>query len=39
MDEVPEILLCEVANEVEASLVVNLLKKMESRRGAMPTRR
>ena len=25
MDEVPEILLCEVANEVEAALVVNLL--------------
>ena len=27
MDEVPEILLCEVANEVEAALVVNLLNE------------
>ena len=27
MDEVPEILLCEVANEVEATLVVNLLNE------------
>lgn len=27
MDEVPEILLCEVANEVEAALVVNLLSE------------
>jgi hypothetical protein len=26
MDEVKEVLLCEVANEVEATLVVNLLK-------------
>jgi Putative prokaryotic signal transducing protein len=29
MDEVPEVLLCEVANEVEASLVVNLLNEDE----------
>ncbi len=29
MDEVPEILLCEVANEFEAVLVVNLLKEEE----------
>jgi hypothetical protein len=27
MDEIPEILLCEVSNEVEATLVVNLLKE------------
>jgi hypothetical protein len=27
MDEVPEILLCEVANEVEATMVVNLLNE------------
>jgi hypothetical protein len=27
MDEVPEILLCEVANEVEAAIVVNLLNE------------
>jgi len=27
MDEVPEILLCEVGNEVEAALVVNLLNE------------
>jgi hypothetical protein len=27
MDEVPEIRLCEVANEVEASMVVNLLNE------------
>jgi hypothetical protein len=27
MDEVKEILLCEVSNEVEAALVVNLLKE------------
>jgi len=27
MDEVPEILLCEVADEVEAALVVNLLNE------------
>jgi hypothetical protein len=27
MDEVPEILLCEVANEVEAAMVVNLLNE------------
>jgi hypothetical protein len=29
MDEVPEILLCEVANEIEATLVVNLLQEEE----------
>ncbi len=29
MDEVKEILLCEVANEFEATLVVNLLKDEE----------
>jgi hypothetical protein len=27
MDEVPEIRLCEVSNEVEAAMVVNLLKE------------
>jgi hypothetical protein len=27
MDEIPEILLCEVGNEVEAALVVNLLNE------------
>ena len=27
MDEVPEILLCEVSNEVEAAMVVNLLSE------------
>jgi hypothetical protein len=27
MDEVPEILLCEVSNEVEAAMVVNLLNE------------
>lgn len=27
MDEVPEILLCEVENEVEAALVVNMLNE------------
>ena len=27
MDEIPEILLCEVANEVEAAMVVNLLNE------------
>jgi Putative prokaryotic signal transducing protein len=27
MDEVPEILLCEVVNEIEATLVVNLLQE------------
>lgn len=29
MDEVPEILLCEVSNEVEAAMVVNLLVENE----------
>jgi hypothetical protein len=29
MDEVKEILLCEVANEIEATLVVNLLRDEE----------
>ena len=29
MDEVKEILLCEVSNEVEATLVINLLKEEE----------
>jgi hypothetical protein len=29
MDEVPEIRLCEVANEVEAAMVVNLLNEDE----------
>jgi hypothetical protein len=29
MDEVPEILICEVADEVEAALVVNLLNEEE----------
>lgn len=29
MDEVKEILLCEVSNEIEAALVVNLLKEEE----------
>jgi hypothetical protein len=29
MDEAKEILLCEVANDVEATLVVNLLKEEE----------
>ena len=27
MDEVKEILLCEVSNEIEATLVVNLLER------------
>jgi hypothetical protein len=27
MDEVPEIRLCEVSNEIEAAMVVNLLKE------------
>ena len=27
MDEVKEVLLCEVANEIEATLVVNMLKE------------
>jgi len=27
MDEVPEVLLCEVSNEVEAAMVVNLLNE------------
>jgi len=27
MDEIPEILLCEVSNEVEAAMVVNLLSE------------
>jgi hypothetical protein len=29
MDEVPEIRLCEVSNEIEAAMVVNLLKEDE----------
>ena len=29
MDEVPEIRLCEVSNEVEAAMVVNLLREDE----------
>ncbi len=29
MDEVPEIRLCEVSNELEAAMVVNLLKEDE----------
>ena len=29
MDEVPEVRLCEVANEVEAAMVVNLLNEDE----------
>ena len=29
MDEVPEILLCEVANEIEATMIVNLLSENE----------
>jgi hypothetical protein len=38
MDEVPEILLCEVANEVEASLVVNTLNEegVSARSDATP---
>ncbi len=27
MDEVPEVLLCEVSNEIEAALVVNMLNE------------
>ena len=37
MDEVPEILLCEVANEVEAALVVNLLNEDGIPAEATPT--
>jgi hypothetical protein len=29
MDELPEVLLCEVSNEVEAAMVVNLLAENE----------